>query len=129
MKITNKEIINFLNTPVIKKRLPIRVAHAIAVNIEEANAKYKVYEANRISMVEKYAEKDENGEPIIENNEYVVSDVNLEKANKEVEELINVEVEMPVTTVTLDDLAKCDGSEFDSLTVAELIRINFMIEK
>lgn len=126
MKIRNQEILNFLSIKFGEKHLPIRVAYAIAVNVEEAAKKIKAYDELRIKLLEKYAEKDEEGKAIIEDDQYKVTD--MEKFNEEFTELKETEVDMNVTTVSLDDLAKCDNPEFDSLTVPEISILSFMIE-
>ena len=127
MKIKNQEIMNFLSVDFAKKHLPIRVGYAILVNVEEAAKKAKAFEEQRMKLVKEHAVKDENGEPVVVDNQYNIE--NLTEFNDEMSVLRETETEMNVTTVTLDDLAKCDDGCFDSLTVAEVAALNFMIEK
>ena len=127
MKLTNQEILNFLNYGIVNKKLPVRVGYAVSVNTEEFSSKVKAYEKQREILLEKYAEKDEKGKPAVEGAQYKIKDA--ENWNKDVKELLETETEVNVTTCTLDDLAKCDSSDFDSLTVLELSVLKFMIEK
>ena len=127
MKIKNRELLNFANSPLGNKQLPVKLMFAISANAEEATGKIKAYEEARKKLIDKYAKKDENGEPIVEGSNYVFEDH--VKWNEAIQELLDAEVEMDVTTVILEDVAKCDEAEFDSLTVNEIGIIKFMIEK
>ena len=127
MKLTNRELLNFMNSQLGNKHLPVKVTFAIAANAAEADIKQKAYEESKKKLIEKHAKKDKDGNPVIEDKQYVFKDP--VKWEKEIVELFDAEVEMNVTTVKLKDLAKCDEAEFDSLTVNELSAIRFMIEK
>lgn len=126
MKVTNQEILNFAALQMKTKHLPVRVAYAISVNAVEAEAKIKAYDEQRKALLQQHADKDENGKPIIENGNYKVADP--VRWNADIQELLEAEAEMNVTTFPLDDLAKCDGPDFDSLSVAEITAMKFMIE-
>ena len=127
MKVKNIELFNFINSELGNKRLPAKLSLAISVNVEEAGKKIEIYEKERIKIAEAHAKKDENGEPVIENSKYVIEDPVAWR--KEHQELVNAEVECAMTTVTIDDITKCDEPGFDSLTVNEMTVIRFMIEK
>lgn len=129
MKIKNQDILNFVSTSFVEKRLPVRVAYAISVNLSEAQAAVKAYDEQRKVLLKKYAVVGEDGEPIIENGTYKINDEKLEKWNEEIKELLETETEMNVTTFSLDDLAKCDGPDFDNLTISEITILKFMIKK
>lgn len=126
MKVTNQDILNFAALQLKNKRLPVRVAYAVSVNAAEAEAKIKAYDEQRKVLLQHHALKDGDGNPIIENGNYTVE--NPISWNNDIQELLNTEAEMTVTTFSLDDLAKCDGSDFDTLTVAEITAMKFMIE-
>lgn len=126
MKVTNQEILNFAALQMKTKHLPVRVAYAISVNAVEAEAKIKAYDEQRKALLQQHAVKDENGEPVIENGNYKVADP--VRWNADIQELLEAEAEMNVTTFPLDDLAKCDDPDFDSLSVAEITAMKFMIE-
>jgi len=51
------------------------------------NDKYSEYEEKRIKMAQKYAKKDENGQPVSKNSFYVIDDENKVKFEKELAEL------------------------------------------
>ena len=127
MKVKNVEIINFANSTLANKKLPTKLSFAIAVNSEEAAKKIKVYDEERKKLAEQMAKKDEEGKPVIEDNYYIFEDP--DAWSNTIQELLDTEVEVAMTTVTLDEVAKCDEPEFDALTIPELSVIKFMIEK
>lgn len=126
MKVTNSELLAFADLPVGDRRLPARLSFAISVNMKEAFEKIEVYDGERIKLAEKYAKKDDEGNALIENNQYVIEDRN--QWNEELRLLQETEVACNMTTVTMDDIVKCDESGFDKLTVNEISMIKFMIE-
>ena len=127
MKVKNITLLNFVNSALVMKKLPTKLSFAIAINADEANKKVKLYDEERKKLAEKMAKKDEEGNPVIENDHYIFEDENA--WDEVMRELLDTEVEVAMTTVTLDDVAKCDNPEFDTLTIPELSVIKFMIEK
>lgn len=125
MKITNGQIINFLNAGVGNKQLPIKLAYAIAVNIEAVKPALEAYNKKREELIGKYAEKDEMSKPATENGNYIFEDA--EGWNKAITELINAEAEVTVTKIPVHVLEKCDEPGFDNLSVGDIATINFMI--
>lgn len=126
MKLTNDTIIKFANSPFGGKHLPVKLAYAIAANAEAVAGALKAYNEARQKLVEQFAKKDEEGNLLVEDEQYVIDDN--DGWNEAVRELFEAEAEVNVTTVSLKELAKCDESEFDSLTVAEMAVLNFMIK-
>lgn len=125
MKITNRQILGFLNSNIASKNLPVKLAYAIAANIEAVKPALEAYNRQRTDLIEKYAKKDEEGKPIAENGNYVFDDP--EGWSSGISELLEAEAEISATTVPVDLLEKCDTEDFDSLNVADLSAINFMI--
>ena len=70
-------------------------------------------------------EKDEEGKPIIADDNYVIEDA--AKWVAAIDELLMAEADVVITTIDLNDLEKCDSPDFDSLSVEELSAIGFMI--
>lgn len=83
-------------------------AFLIARLMKKLQEEYDTYQTARRSLVIKYAEKDEKGEPIIDAGGNVrISDSNMAKLNKEYEELVSTEVEIdaePIDAEWLDDI-------------------------
>lgn len=127
MKIKNKTILDFAGLKLGGKHLPVKVAFAISTNAEAIGGALKAYNEQRNAMIEKYVKKDKKGNPVIkENGTYDIKDE--EAWNKEIDELLDAEAEVAITTIKMKDLAKCDEGGFDSLNLAEISMLRFMIE-
>lgn len=127
MKLTNREILDFLNLDLVNKKLPVRLAYAVALNIETFRPVVNAYSKSRMDLVNRYAKKDETGNPATKDGHYVFDDII--GWNKAIDELLDVEVDVKVSTVKESDLDKCDDPLFDRLSVNEIIVMGFMIEK
>lgn len=125
MKLANKKMIEFAKIDFASKKLPVKLAYALSLNIEAIRVALKAYDEQRMKLVEEYAKKDTDGKPVIEDNNYVVEDA--AKWMAAIDELLAAEAEVTITTVSIDDLEKCDSPDFDSLSVEELALMNFMI--
>ena len=128
MKMQNKEIVDFLNTCVSmkKKSLPVRLAYAIKKNVAAVQEAASAYTAEREELIRRYAKKDENGEIMTEDDCYIMEDK--ERFGKDMSELLNIETEVEIHTVSIPVVEKCDEDpKYDSLTMAELDVIDFML--
>ena len=84
-----------------------------------------VYNEHRTKLILEHCKKDENGNPLIEDDCYLFEDV--AGWNKAIMELNLTEVEVDLTTVPVEVLEKCDEGSFDSLSVNEVNAMGFMI--
>lgn len=123
-KITNVEMINGLNTLVIlaATRLPVKISYAVKKNIEIISRELKTYEDERAILIDKYGEKDKEGKVKIENNNYVIKDI--ENFNKDMNELKNIENEVEFYDISLDDLLNSNAE----LNTGELTSIEFLLK-
>lgn len=84
-----------------------RAAFVIAKLAKAINAEMEDFNAARDAILIKYADKDENNEPIIDKGQVHLSDENLAICNKEIQELLATEVEInssPLTAEWFDDV-------------------------
>ena len=128
MKMQNKEIVGFLNTCVSMKNksLPVRLAYAIKKNVATVQEAASAYTAEREELIRRYAKKDKNGEIMTEDDCYIMEDK--ERFGEDMSELLNIETEVEIHTVSISVVEKCDeDSKYDSLTMAELDVIDFML--
>lgn len=128
MKMQNKEIVDFLNTCVSMKNksLPVRLAYAIKKNVAAVQEAASAYTAEREELIRRYVKKDENGEIMTEDDCYIMEDK--KRFGKDMSELLNIETEVEIHTVSISVVEKCDeDSKYDSLTMAELDVIDFML--
>ena len=129
MKITNREIVKIFNgiRTVEEKKLPVKLGFAINKNVKAMKGTAESYDAERTKILDKYGQKDEDGQLEISGDEYALTDKKAYAA--EMNELLGIESELQVHTVTLDEIEKCDTEKFDALTPGELEILEFMIEE
>ena len=127
MKLTNRKIVNDVNFLAIltQKQLPIKVSYAIAKNISKIESELKIYNKERQKLLDKFCVKDSEGNNVIdENNNLKIADEHLEVWNKEINELLDIEVEIDIHKFNVDDLiySNCE------MTPGEIMLIDYMIE-
>lgn len=125
MLITNKEMqskVQVLNN-ISNKQLPVRSSYAIAKNIETINNELKIFEKEKMKIINEYAEKDENGENKILNNRFVFKQDTEDECNKKYNELLDIETEINIRKININDLIDSNVN----FTPSELVDLDFMI--
>lgn len=120
MKIKNYEAINtYAKLGEILKNYSFkaRVCQAIVKNKNKLKAIVETFDEARQTLVKSLADRDENGEPIIENNNYVITDK--ARLNNEFMELQEIETEIEFDTISVDDLAdkEINGADYEVLSI------------
>ena len=128
MKIRNSQIVNFINgvMNLKEKKLPIKLGYAITRNIKIMDPVATSYEEERQKILGKYAEKDDSGKFKVEDGSYIISDIL--GYEREMEELLEIENEMQLHTVTIEEIEKCDMEQFDALSVQDITLLDMMME-
>ena len=127
MKMTLTEILQkqrILST-LANMKLPYKLAYAISKNLGKMEAEVKAIEETRLNIIKEYAVKDENGEPVINDNVYDLGD-NMEAFAEEFQNFLATETEVDIFTVP-EAVLGADDPRFDVLTVAQIVAIDFMI--
>lgn len=123
MKITNNQMVNSIPNlkTLSQKQLPIQVSYKIAKNIRNIEQELVIYERERQKLVDRYAEKDTEGKPKVnDNGNYVIKDkLNW---NKDILELLNFETDVEIEKI---DIKELDGVE---ISPGELMTIDYMIK-
>lgn len=131
MKITNRQVIEFINNvranKLASKRLPVKVAYAISRNLDKMNNIITSYETARKTLLDQYAEKDEEGKAKVKDENYVIQEDQKQAFSDEMKELLEVENEIDLHTINMDEVEKCDTDKYDSLTTADLMTLDIMI--
>ena len=131
MKITNRQVIEFVNSVSVNKlagkRLPVKVAYAISRNLDKMNNIITSYETARKTLLDQYAEKDEEGKAKVKDGNYVIQEDQKQAFSDEMKELLEVENEIDLHTINMDEVEKCDTDKYDSLTTADLMTLDIMI--
>lgn len=120
MKIKNYEAINtYAKLGEILKNYSFKakVCQAIVKNKNKLKAIVETFDEARQTLVKSLADKDENGEPIIENNNYVIKDK--ARLNNEFMELQEIETEVEFEKISVDDLAdkEINGADYEVLSI------------
>lgn len=109
------------------KRLPAKINYALMKNKKALLSELQGIQEQRIEIMKSHAKKDDNGEPVSESGQFIFeSDADREEATKEYAELLNVDANIDIMTVTFDDIVKCDDME--PLTTSEIEALEFMID-
>ena len=127
MKVKNQELINFANTALGDKHMPVKISYAIHKNAAAIEPALKAYDEVRKGLINQYAEKDGDGKPIVEDGKYTIE--NAEAFNADIAELNAEEAEIEIQKVSISEFEKLDDPKFDALTVSEMAILNFMIEE
>lgn len=128
MKLKNIEIVAFENvvSELLNKNIPLALSTALDLNIEILASPAKVYEKNRISILEKYAEKGEDGNYKVKDGDYVIID--RKNYNQELQDLLGITVDVAIQTVSYNMVKLCDEKDkYDAVTGAQYRAIKFMI--
>ncbi len=128
MKLKNRDIVNFINGCAVlrAKKLPVKIGYAINRNIIILSEAAEAYNSAREKIIKEHAKKDSKGEPIVRDDRYVFED---EQAfNKDLEELLSIDTEVNLHTISEKDIEKCDDSRYDALTLADLDTLCVMIK-
>ena len=130
MKMTLIEVSNKLNllSTLASLKLPYKLSYAIAKNVATFQTEVEIIEKERKKLIEDYAVKDDKGEPVIEDNQYKIKEGKMAEFNAEFTYYMQTEVDIEVFTIP-ETVLDSEDSRFDVLTVAQIIALDFMIEK
>lgn len=120
MKIKNYEAINlYVKLGEILKNYSFkaRVCQTIVSNKNKLKEIADNFEEARQTLVKSLADKDENGEPIVKDNNYVIQDK--DRLNKEFAELQVIESDIELKPISVDDLAdkEINGADYEVLSI------------
>lgn len=128
MKITNRKIVmdaSFLGS-LTEKKLPIKISYAIAKNISKIENELNIYNKERQKLIDKYCSKDADGKNIIDkDNKLNIEDKYLDDWNKDLNELLDIEIEIDIHKFNINDLLNSNCE----MTPSELMLIYYMIEE
>lgn len=110
-----------------KRKFPTRISLMINRNIKNLQEVYNDIEDERINIITKYADRDEDGNVIYDDKQNIHIE-DLEGVNKELSEMFDTEIDVHIDYITDEDLEKCDLGEYDSLSFDEVSMLSFMIK-
>ena len=123
MKLTNTQIYNYANNLIRafndeQQKLPIKISFYLQKNKNTLLQLAQDIEASRIEIAKTYGTLDE------ETSQYIIPAEKMEDANKELNDLFNLEQDVQIYTINIDSL-----SDDITITTAQMEAIMFMIEQ
>lgn len=121
-----------------KKVFPSKLSFAISYNSEMLQKEIERAEKERLKICEQYAEKDEEGKPIMADSivegkkvqSYKFSEENQKTFLEEYNDLLDTEVEFDIRKVKTSILEKCeDADRYTIPSVADVTAMAFMLEE
>ena len=121
--LTINEIMN--SVPVLEKISQISTngvtAFKIARIIRELNKEIELFEKQRVEMIEKYCERDEQGQMVmIDESQVKIKEDNIPKYNDELREILNTKVEINADVIPLTSIDEMKISPQDALFIDKL---------
>ena len=110
----------------------IKLSYALSKIAKKINSEIEEIERARISLIKKYAEKDEKGNPKIEGGQFVLKDFVLkdqEKFIKEFEKFLETEIELDVWQIPWEAMEEVKLSPNEFLAVSEFTKIESKLEE
>lgn len=135
MKIINNDIVRFYENFITNREngeskiFPVMMAYAIKYNSRALMSTYRAIKEQQGEIIKKYATKDENGDVSVDANGNVVIDAaQKELVMKEIGELLQGSVDVPITYISIKDIERTDEDKYDGLSVKDIDILMFMIE-
>lgn len=103
-----------------KMKLPMDISLVLSRNIRKLSSVFEDYERQRLTLVDKYAKKDEKGNNIV--NEKGLTDLTDDHAfNNEISVLLNTDIQMDFDLIPKSALENYDAEHFDPLELSQVM--------
>lgn len=121
-----------------QKTFPSKMGYAISYNYEKLVKELERIEKERIKLCKQYADKDEEGNPVMdksvidgkETSSYHMTDENRKVFNEEYNELLDSETNIEFRKLNMEIVERCETVErYDIPTVSEMYAMSFMLEE
>jgi len=106
-----------------KKPMKTKAAFQTARLMREIEKEYSLFQESRKGLIDKYADKDENGAPKAdENGNYTVPKESIEEFNKELKEMLDQTLSLNVEPISIEDLGDADFTPADMMLLAPFMK-------
>ena len=123
IELTIYEMINA--EPVLNKLLNVsfngKKAFVISRLLKQIADEEKMYNEARVEILKKYADKDENGNPIVVNDDISMTTEARECAVKEIEELLGTKIQITSNKIPLEWLEDIEMTPLEAINWAAFI--------
>jgi len=126
IEITINDLINSgdIFRELAQQPIKMRVAYNIARIIREVENEMKIFEETRRKLFDKYGEKDENGELLINaDGNITITPENISLYNNEIQEVLNTSITLNAEKLNIEDLENIE------LTPNQVYLINAFINE
>lgn len=115
MKTTLLKLVNSSGSlgTLVETKLPVKLALRVARLTKRVSEELELFNKQRLSLLEKYGEK--------EGEQYRIPPESQAGFSKEYEELVNDEVELPDTEITIEDIP-------DTIRPVDLLALDWLIK-
>lgn len=135
MKMTNLSLVNYLNalSSYVDMKLPQKINYAIARNIAKISRDYNIYNNQLQKLFENYKDhmiKDEKG--AVKYSEFGLPCVDnsvKEEFNKQIEDLLNIEIDVDLYYIDKSYFDYEDNGIYDVLSANDIIKLQSIICK
>ena len=103
------------------RHLPVRVAYRLGRIIKALSEEAKSYDEQRLKLAQQYCEKDEAGNPVINDGQFRFSPENRAAFEKEHTELLTTEITVEATAIMLDDFKDIEASARELLLLGDFL--------
>jgi len=106
IKVTIEEILNAIPALKMLKEQPVNgiIAFKIARILREVNKEVELFEQERQKLIEAFCYRDENGRPIIKDNNIKIDPKFINEFNNKIKEMLTNEIEINATQLPLNIL-------------------------
>ncbi|MBS5886704.1 hypothetical protein [Clostridium sp.] len=124
MKLSNEKLVNSIGVlnKLTNMELPIKLSYAISKNITKINRELVVYNKERQKLIEKYGEKDKEGN-LKAKEDGTINILDIDSFNKDLKEILEIETEVDIHVI---DLEKVDVDI--NITPGEIMLVDYMFE-
>jgi hypothetical protein len=110
LKLGYLEVIVLALRELLGEKIPVVTRFLIKKQISVIEPESQNYTENRIDLCKKYCSRDENDQPLVNNNQYVITDINRIEFDKELRELNEVDVNINIEPLTVGQLGNISTS-------------------
>lgn len=117
--------------------LPSKLGFAITCNLEKLQKESERIEKERKKLCEQFADKDEEGKPVMidsmingqKTQEYKMTEENKKLFSEEYEALPDSDVDIEIRTVKSEEIERCEKVErYDIPRIGQLMALSFMLK-
>lgn len=124
VKLRNRRLVNDVQTlwKISQKQLPVKISYAVAKNINKINSELKIYNKERQKLIDKYAKKDDKGNPVADERGQIKF-LDQKGWDKDIKTLLDIENEIDIHKFSINEL---NGF---NISPAEMQTLDYMIDE